>query len=152
MEKFEQILSSIIVVGGLIYSLKYSNKFNVAISSLLLIAILLTICAIEISSFNQLIFILASLFTIIYSIFIRNLDKKSRIALLVFTVPFIIIPIVNILHSPYKNELTFFYSISIGVFIYAFLEKNNFKNELGFMISYFLYALFRFYYLFASNS
>ena len=97
MEKFEQILSSIIVVGGLIYSLKYSNKFNVAISSLLLIAILLTICAIEISSFNQLIFILASLFTIIYSIFIRNLDKKSRIALLVFTVPFIIIPIVNIL-------------------------------------------------------
>lgn len=144
MIQIETSLCILAAIGGFIYSLKYNNKLNVIISTILILSFIFSIITLGLQFCGFLSFILASILCFAYPFVIKNLDKTYRISIAVFALPFIISPIANILHLPFANELALLQLIPIGIGIYTYilLNKRKYKYEIGFLGVFTICAFF----------
>lgn len=128
-----KLLILIAALFGFSKVFKNINSYSKAITLILAISILATLLPNElIKSIGYFIFEFALLISIIYVILLKS-DRKSKILMLLISVPVFISFTFKMMVWPFGYEIIHLMFIPIIAYIMLLYRKINIKNEIGFL-------------------
>lgn len=144
--EYEIIILTLGVIASIGYLIKTRNTFSAIIIAIQVLS--LGLALFDNPTFGYYMFGFAIILSMLYPVVYKEANTLNRQLIWIFLFPILIVFVFGVLHLPGYSYGRLAMLIPLTVFIYALMNKNKFKYEIGFMILFVADALIKFIGLF----